>query len=110
MIATVGQELPVEDDRASRGLSADVDAAEIIQQNISADGFHFDTTRAAEALERPSDGGNGHITGGVRHADTCLDGFNAHVAADVGDADGTGVVMNLQLGIFRNVHLKISLK
>src|ERR1700683_1789715 len=98
-VVSVGEKLAVKENVAFRGLRMNVKAAEIDQAEIAADGRDVQAAGAADTLKGTADGLDGEIACSVLKVNTSGDGLDIHVAQDVGNGDGTGIIVDLKLGV-----------
>src|SRR6202041_820697 len=106
-VSAVGQKLPSEKNVAGGSLRPDVIGAQIEQAEIATDRRGFNSPGAARACERAAHGLDGEVARGVFEVHASGDGFDVHIAEHVCDADVASIIVNLQLGVFRDVDLKI---
>src|ERR1700722_1650471 len=106
-INAVGKEFAGEKNIAGGSLGMHVKAMNVSEAKITADGSDLELAGATRALKGTAYGLDGHITGGIFEVHTGGHGFYVHVAEHVGDVHFSGVIVDLELGVFRDVNLVV---
>src|SRR5580704_9051147 len=104
-INAVGKEFAGEKNVAGGSLGMHVKAMNVGEAEITADGRNLELAGATRALKGTAHSLDGHITGGILKLHTRGHGLDIHVAQHVGYVHFSGVIVDLELGVFRDVNL-----